>query len=770
MAIQAARLALACGFAAIVSPNCLFAQTTPTAGGSKSTLVTMTVPETLPAHERKPESGEGSSSSSASPGRDSHSNSNADRNSSADLEEIVVTAEKRTERLQDVPVPVTVISGQTLVDTNQLRVQDYYASIPGLSFSSGVHGEPFLAIRGITADYYSNPSVGITIDDVPYGSSTSLGGGYIAPDIDPSDLARVEVLRGPQGTLYGANSLGGLIKFVTVDPSTDGSTGSVQAGTNSVYNGAELGYSARGAVNLRLSDATAIRASAYTHLDPGYIDNIQSGERGVNERHADGGRLSLLWRPSDAFSLKLNALLQHSQQDGLSGVYVGPSLGDLQQDVLRGTGRYDSKVQSYSAALTANLGGVNLTALTSYNVQSTFGWDDVTPLYGSYAEHEFGVAGATSGDSRRAAKFTQEVRVSVPIGERVEWLLGGFYTHEDSPADQVYFVADPATGAVGPSFVEAPFATTYAEQAVFTDLTLHVTDRFDVQLGGRESQIKQAVMESLSGVLIGATTVSEGHSKADAFTYLVTPRFNASPDLMVYARLASGYRPGGPNINTALLRVPSQYNPDTTRNYEIGVKGAVLDHVLSFDASLYYIDWKDIQLNLLQNGLAYDGNGSAAKSEGVELSVESRPLTGLAISTWFTWDDAVLTQAFPSTSTVYGVPGDRLPSSSRFSGYLSLQQHFRVTGQITGFAGAAVSYVGDRVGAFRATSLRQSFPAYTQANLRAGMMYASWTANLFVTNLADSRGVLAGGLDAVPTNSFIYTQPRTVGLAISRTF
>jgi outer membrane receptor protein involved in Fe transport len=323
---------------------------------------------------------------------------------------------------------------------------------------------------------------------------------------------------------------------------------------------------------------------------------------------------------------------------------------------------------------------------------------------------------------------------------------------------------------VGPSFIAAPFATTYAERAVFTDLTFHVTDRFDVQVGGRESQIKQAVTESLSGVLIRTATVSEGHSKADAFTDLVTPRFKVSPGLMVYARLASGYRPGGPNTNAALLGLPSQYNPDKTQSYEIGVKGAVLDHSLSFDTSLYYIDWKEIQLNLVQKGLAYDANGGAAKSEGVEISAESNPLTGLAVSAWLTWDDAVLTQAFPSTSIVYGVTGDRLPNSTRFSGNLSLRQDFRLTGRLTGFAVAAVSYVGDRVGTFKATSRRQIFPAYTQANLRAGMMYDFWTADLFVTNVADSRGVLAGGLDTVPANSFVYTQPRTVGLAISRTF
>ena len=686
------------------------------------------------------------------------------------LEEVVVTAEKRAERLQDVPIPVTAISGQTLVDNNQLRVQDYYTLIPGLSFSSGVHGEPFLAIRGITEDSYSNPSVGVVIDDVPYGSSTSLGGGYIAPDIDPSDLARVEVLRGPQGTLYGANSLGGLIRYVTVDPSTDGISGSVQAGTTSVYNGSELGYSARAAVNLPLNATSAIRASAYTRRDPGYVDNVQSGVRGANERQAEGGRLSWLWRPSGAFSLKVNALLQDSKQDGLSAVYVGPELGDLQQDVLRGTGRYDAKVQSYSATLTAHPGRVNLTSLSGYNVQSTSGWYDNTPIDGSRVQSVFGVAGASSDDRRRAAKFTQEVRLSVPLGERVEWLLGGFYTHEDSPAEQVYFAADPATGALGPSFAAAPFTTTYAERAAFTDLTVHFTDRFDIQVGGRESQIKQTTIETLSGVLVGPTTVTGGHSTADAFTYVLTPRFNVSPDLMVYARLASGYRPGGPNLNAGLSGLPRQYEPDKTLNYEIGVKGAVADHGLSLDASVYYIDWRNIQLTLAKNGLGYDANGSAARSQGVELSVEARPLSGLAISSWLTWDDAVLTEALPNASTAYGVRGDRLPNSARLSGHVSLQEDLRFTARLTGFAAAAVSYVGYRVGNFQATSQRQPLPGFTQADLHAGVQYDAWRVNLFVTNLANRRGVLAGGLDQVPTNSFIYTQPRTLGVALTSTF
>jgi iron complex outermembrane receptor protein len=149
----------------------------------------------------------------------------------AGLEEIVVTAQKREERLQDVPIPTTAIAGQTLVDSNQLRIQDYYTSAPGLNLTNNGEGQSVISIRGLTTGAGANPTVGIVVDDAPFGSTRSMAGSF-APDIDPGDLARVEVLRGPQGTLYGASSLGGLVKFVTVDPSPDALSGRVQADTN----------------------------------------------------------------------------------------------------------------------------------------------------------------------------------------------------------------------------------------------------------------------------------------------------------------------------------------------------------------------------------------------------------------------------------------------------------------------------------------------------------------------------------------------------------
>ncbi len=160
----------------------------------------------------------------------------------------------------------------------------------------------------------------MTIDDVPFGASTNLGGGRAVPDIDPGDLQRVEVLRGPQGTLYGASSLGGLLKFVTRDPATDDLGGQLQASSSDVVNGDDLGYSVRGSVNVPLGDTFAVRASGFFRRDPGYIYNVQTGESSINSADADGGRLTALWRLSDQWSVKVSALIQEIDGDGATSV------------------------------------------------------------------------------------------------------------------------------------------------------------------------------------------------------------------------------------------------------------------------------------------------------------------------------------------------------------------------------------------------------------------------------------------------------------------
>jgi len=335
--------------------------------------------------------------------------------------------------------------------------------------------------------------------------------------------------------------------------------------------------------------------------------------------------------------------------------------------------------------------------------------------------------------------------------------------------------APSPTGLVAGQWLAANYPSTFEEYAIFTDLTYHITDRFDVQVGVRESENLQDNSSIQTGpyvkTVLGKTSPlvqAPLHIKADAFTYLLTPRFKISDNLMIYARLASGYRAGGPN---AVAGVPPQYNPDTTKNYEVGAKGTFFDGLLTVDGSLYHIDWKNLQLSLTGATGGYKGNGGVAKSEGAEISVELRPWTGGTIGGFVSWNNAELTGAFPANSTVAGNPGDRLPFASRYNANLSVTQDFPITSDVTGFIGGSLSYVGDRKGVFRGKGLaRQLYPEYTQVDLRAGVNYQDWSVNLFANNLSDERGLLDGGLGQTNAASFSVIQPRTVGLSVTRSF
>lgn len=688
------------------------------------------------------------------------------------LEEIIVTAQKRSERLQDVPVPVTAISGDALAESNLVRLDDYYAKIPGLILTPTIQSAQILSIRGVTTGG-GNPTVGIAIDDVPYGASASVGGGNRVPDIDPGELARVEVLRGPQGTLYGASSMGGLFKFVTRDPSLERFSGRIQAGFSAVDQGSGVGHSLRGSFNLPLGEQFAIRANGFSRRDPGYVENILTGEEEVNEADAVGGRIAALWQPSDAVSLKLNALFQRIESDGSSVIHVLPGLQDLQQSTVHESGGYEREVKASSATLSAQLGAVELISLSGYSVNSFSDSYDASFAFGGLAQTNFGVGGAPVFNDNEAKKFTQEFRLASQLTDKLEWQFGVFYTAEDSTFEQEVRAVAPGTGAVSGRLLALSFPSTYDEYAAFGNLTFHLTDRFDVQVGGRQSRIEQTYQLTQAGLLAGAN-VAEAEAEADSFTYLLTPRFKFSPDMMLYARLASGFRAGGINAGAAGTAVPPQFDPDETENYEIGFKGDFLNRRVSIDVSAYRIDWKGIQIRLIDpaSRLSYTTNASEAKSQGLEFAIETRPATGLTIAAWAAWGDAALTEDFPTISQALGNSGDKLPYSADFTGNLSVDQEFHVRGNMTGFAGFSVSYTDERIGDFqrRAAPLRQALRHYTKIDARLGMNYKDWTASLYINNLSDQRGVLGGGLGQNPPFGFNYIQPRTIGLSVGKSF
>ena len=710
--------------------------------------------------------------------------------------EVLVTAQKREERIQDVPVPVTVIDADQLADTSQVQIRDYFSSVPGFSDMTHYSASQDLSIRGITTGGFSNPTVAVSVDDVPFGNSSNLGSG-IVPDIDPGDLARIEVLRGPQGTLYGANSLGGLVKYVTKDPSTDAVSGRISAGTSGVQNGAEPGYDVRASVNVPLGDSFALRASVFGRQDPGYIDNPALNINGVNKGESDGARLAALWMPSNSVSVKLSAQLQNNKQTGVSEVDVPTAgfpqtagLGDLQQNYIAGSGGYNvggfyKTVQVYSAIVKARIGGIDLASITGFNIirlRDSLDLGAGYPGISAGSESLFGVTGVPYADYYVTDKLTQELRLSGSLWQRFDWLAGGFYTREISHGSDAWLASNPTTGQVfGTSVLYFYPRNIYQEYSGFVNLTYHLTDKFDVQVGVRESHFSYTQdPQSISGLGVpifdgvpSPIISPQAEATSNAFTYLLTPRFEISSDLMLYARLASGYRPGGPN--TAGAGTPLQFSPDKTQNYEIGIKGEFLDHTVSVDASVYYIDWKNLQIQLrknLANGAYafYTGNGSKAKSEGVEFSTTWRPITGMSIAGWVSYDDAALAEDFPVDSSAYGKAGDRLPNSSRWTANVSPQQDFPLWGESTGFVGATVSYIGGRLGTFQATPARQVYPSYTRSDLRAGVQYESWKTSLYVNNVSDARGVLDGGVGYLYPFAFVYIQPRTIGVSVAKSF
>ena len=338
-------------------------------------------------------------------------------------------------------------------------------------------------------------------------------------------------------------------------------------------------------------------------------------------------------------------------------------------------------------------------------------------------------------------------------------------------------------------FADVNFPSTYTEYSGFADLTVHFTNRFDVQFGGRESYNRQVYNETDKGLFalfqFGAdpTIAPTERTNDNSFTYLVTPRFRLSSDLMLYAKVASGLSARGHRTPMQISSIlPVHYGPDKTTNYELGLKGETPDHKFSFDGSVYYTrlgrtstdSWTD-----QTSGTLYFANGSGAKSEGVELAGQARPIEGLTIAAWVAWNDAKLTSRSTQHERCDWLVGRSAvaPLSSRCSGNLSIEEAFPLAGSVDGFARAAGELRGVTARAFSQTSNqpRLSLPSYMQTNLFAGLRSGSWTATIFATNVTDKRGILSTGYDGYgvpPTTSLatVYIQPRTVGGSLVWTF
>ncbi|WP_157217889.1 TonB-dependent receptor [Flavisphingomonas formosensis] len=693
--------------------------------------------------------------------------------------DIVVTAQKRQERLLDVPMAVTTIPAQVLVNGNVVQAKDYLIAVPGVQINTRQAGRTQINIRGVTSGNGGNPLVGITIDDIPFGSSTVFGGGSsVIPDLDPFILQSVEVLRGPQGTLYGASSMGGLVKFQTMSPSLTDINGALQTGLSGVTGGGGTGYSVRGAVNAPLvHDKLAVSLSAFYRKDPGYISDPSQGVKNQDDLRALGGRVAILGQLSDTFKICLSAIYQKQDQDMSSQMDTTitgqPLYGDLQHVRLPGTDGFHSRVQFYDLILDKEVGDVTLSSLSAYTRTKLANPSDFTLVDGGYAADVTGLPnpGAYFVNNVSTKKFTQEFRITSSDDKPISYIAGVYYGDEKSFLFQDEFAADQATGAiVSPSIYQSNTHSSYREYAAYATLTWKASEQFDIQAGGRYSHslFKSSEFDTDN---TGPIFQADARAKENPFTFSVSPRYHFSTNLMIYARVASGFRAGGANAGLPATIAPT-FRSDDLVNYEIGMKGQTDNGRLSGTLATYYIDWSNIQITQRDNaGNSYLTNAGKAKSEGVEASLSAQPLDGLYLSSSLTYSHAVMNEDAPA-GTFYGFKGDRLPFSAKWTATLGGEYRMPVGAKTSVFLAGNLLYTGQRLSDFVANSTQTRFnlPSFTTADLRIGADVGNVTATLFVRNVGDSRGFVSGrplrSRARDPIAVSVIT-PRTIGASLS---
>jgi iron complex outermembrane recepter protein len=722
----------------------------------------------------------------------------------AGIETVVVTASKRSEPSQNVPGGVTALTGANLSEIHANTFADFANMVPSLSYESGGPTNNLIVIRGVTTGSTQlGSAVGLYLDDVPVGASTQFGLGSQSLNINLFDMDRVEVLDGPQGTLYGANALGGALKYVTAKPDLGGYDARAEIEGSSNEHGS-YNDDLRVMANLPLFDGqAALRVDGIQEYDAGYAQDPNHGRVDVGSGRTYGGRVSLLAQITPDIDVRLTALTQNIAATGADASFRNflthqPVQGPYDQSNALAQPS-DNSLALYSAVVNWDFHWAKLTSITSYQYNHGNYEVDVTPLYDVLlASFHVGATPFGLPVDTNTGKFSQEVRLASPDNKNFEWVLGGYFTREITDESVDLVDGATATGKL-PPFNVLPFfgylPSTYRELAVFADGTYFVTDDFDVTLGIRYSNQYQTYQSNISTLLLYpnyATIFHYGNSTNQGVaTYLINPRYRITDDTMVYAKASSGFRPGGPNFvlppafgSTA----PPTFKSDTLWNYELGEKTTLFGGRGLFNFDIYDIEWESIQTTANFGGINQLVNAGNARIEGAETSLSYRVLHDLTLGGSASYTDAFLTTPSP----VLGVTnkGARLPLSARYNFALQGTYTFDLGGGYAGALNINDVYVGDRFAGYNVSpallAAGRGTPvyklgAYNTINLNLALYLASNVElDGYVKNIFDVRGEVSAattedeylnpyfahlGLPYAPV-SVEMSLPRTVGVVL----
>ena len=713
--------------------------------------------------------------------------------SSDALDEIVVTAQRRAERLQDVPAAITALSGDSL---NEMRLQgnaDLAAYVPSLSFDVLGPGETTLAIRGLGTSYGLEPAVSLYMNETPLDIRTD---GYAgAPDIDFFDVDRVEVLRGPQGTLYGSSSMGGAIRILTAQPDPKAFAVNAEVGGSSMDGGGE-GYLAKSAVNLPVTADSAIRVvGAFEHV-PGYIKQAVPGDytvaqpdlpvraRRINDVDLKSGRIMGLWKPTDALTIKPTFMISEVDARNNSNyfsnlpefttaaTYPSPQASRLEVGNLQVDYNFDFATLMSS------------TSVLSRDVQTqsdfTLFWANLAPAFGVPNPPNYP---STDFDTSHNSGFVQELRLTSPTEQALRWVGGAYFSHyrqHSTESTNSNAFANAIGQTTGPNLYSFDQSVIDQQTAVFVDLTYKILPRLEITAGERYYELRDSLENVQSGAL-AAPSQPLVHAKASGNSPRLVLTYHPLDDTTVYATAARGYRPGGPNVGlptgigcTLNNAYSPLYQPDTVWNYELGTKLEFLDRKLSIDIAAYRIDWKNVQQAVTDPGCGYlfVANVGAARSKGVEVEINFKPVESLLLSASGSYDHAEFTSIdAPFLGAAAAQAGEAVPGVPRQKFNLG-GEYTAVIANQTGYLRLDWSHLGNVPAGFAYNAVR---PAYGALEAAVGVRTGHYDLSLYGHNLTNSNGILEilEGATSSFGNTFatqISTPPRTIGIDLKMHF
>jgi len=708
------------------------------------------------------------------------------------IQEVVVTANKRGEQsLQRVATSIGVLTGEALAKRDVVQFVDVTRNIAGLNIINQGPGQNTIMIRGLVGAGES--TVGLYYDNLPTtgsGESAAASAGR-QTDLVVFDADRIEVLRGPQSTLYGSSALAGVVRILTNQADPTGFKGRLQLEGASVAHGSGS-YSVKGMVNLPFNEKAALRVVAYHVRDGGFVDNPRLKLDDYNSVEQTGLRLNGKVLLGENTTLTGQLFVQKLESGG--GAFVRPYNGVVGVTNYPAAGWYqnDAKTRSSFDDNTV-LGGVtldhsfdfaNLTITQSFQRRKNTSIDDTSSLrdffgflgsIGAFPNVPLLQTAVFSGGEKTKMEST-EARLATKLPGRINGVVGLLRQTRTVTIDNQFIDADPATGLVnyGSQRWYRRTADMHLSQiAAYGELTFQVTDQISV-LGGvrvfqnKRHDIARSIVPFMRLGTPGAP--DDVRSKESKAIYKVEADYKPNETTLLYASASQGYRAGG-TVVRVVPELPPAYGPDYTWNYEVGAKTQWLDRRLQVNVAAYRVNWYNTQIaGEFFNG-AFEGvlncKGLCARSQGVEADIVARPMPGLDLTLSGTvfkakWlkDQPDMNGSPKAGSQFTDTPTFTFSTSAGYTWALSQGYEMAVRADVQHSGRVAFSD-------YRPAYNLYPPKAYTLVNTSATLSQGDrWALKLFARNLFDAKAVQNVNADSVTPYSVLINQPRTIGVQL----